>query len=93
VARDLGLKALAQYAVECQSSYERGAARDFFSPGVCFLRCHAESGRGRKARRRRGLTPPCVAMEGRQAMDSDSPGRSRPFSLLSHSVPGTRRFA
>src|SRR5262249_34111241 len=29
-----------RYAVECQSSYERGAARDFSSPGVCFLRCH-----------------------------------------------------
>ena len=34
-----------QYAVECQSSYERGAAGDFFPPDVCFLRCHAESAR------------------------------------------------
>ena len=32
-----------QYAVECQSSYERGVARDFVAPGHCFLRCHAES--------------------------------------------------
>ena len=42
-----------QYAVECQSSYERGAAGDFFLPDVCFLRCHAESARGQKARPRK----------------------------------------
>src|ERR1017187_8714645 len=31
-----------QYAVECQSSYERGAAGDFVALGHCFLKCHAE---------------------------------------------------
>src|ERR1700758_320494 len=68
-------------------------------PGISFSRTFVSSGvtrlvpAGSRARRRCGLAPPCVATEGRQAMDSDSPGRSRPFSLLSHSVPGTRRLA
>src|SRR6266849_9725368 len=46
-----------QYAVECQSSYERGAVRDFPAPGVCFLRCHAESAtwRPRASRQRGGM--------------------------------------
>ena len=46
-----------QYAVECQSSYERGAARDFLAPGVCFLKCHAESAtwRPRASRQKGGM--------------------------------------
>src|SRR5580693_107876 len=42
-----------QYAVECQSSYERGAARDFLAPGVCFLKCHARVRPGAPVRRDR----------------------------------------
>src|SRR5580693_730195 len=70
-----------QYAVECQSSYERGAARIIpllASVSSCVtVTCLNGTC---------GLAPPCVATEGRQAMDSDSPGRSWPSSLLSHSV-------
>src|SRR5580692_1322726 len=47
-----------QYAVECQSSYERGAARDFFPPGVCFLMCHAEDAPRAEARRVRATWRP-----------------------------------
>src|SRR5580658_4635137 len=39
----------------------------------------------------RGLAPSCVTTEGRHAMDPDSPGRSWPYSLLSHSVPAHAR--
>jgi hypothetical protein len=78
-----------RYAVECQSSYERGAAGEMKKPLACVSQGVTRM-MAADIEPRAGLAPPCVATEGRHAMDSDSPGRSWPFSLLSHAVPGAR---
>src|SRR3984885_14614540 len=46
-----------QYAVECQSSYERGGAWDFFAPRRCFLMCHAERAPGGRSAAGAGWRP------------------------------------
>ena len=68
-----------RYAVECQSSYERGDLPVGLGNGKSLPwangRCLSTVSRV-KART-------SAADEGRRAMDSDSPGRSRPFPPLS----------
>jgi len=54
-------------------------------------RCRAERGNGEcLSTVSRAMARLRAAGEGRRAMDSDSPGRSRPFPPLSLPVPGTR---
>jgi len=74
-----------RYAVECQSSYERG---DFpANPGNGNSPALGNGWHLSTVSRVKARTS--AADEGRRAMDSDSPGRSWPFPPLSLYVPGT----